>query len=99
MNIIGMYETMGEISERMVEAAQANDWNRLVDLEKNVARLRDTLQVEERPQSPLTAEERTRKVRLIHRILDADAEIRRHTEPWMTPVRQFLGKTGARPFG
>lgn len=99
MNIIGMYETMGEISERMVEAAQANDWNRLVDLEKNVARLRDTLQVEERPQSPLTAEERTRKVRLIHRILDADAEIRRHTEPWMTQVRAFLGKSKVLPYG
>lgn len=100
MNIIGMYETMGEISDRMVEAAQANDWNRLVDLEKNVARLRDTLRAEDQPQiSPLTAEERTRKLRLIHRILDADAEIRRHTEPWMTPVRQFLGKSGAPSFG
>ncbi len=97
MNIIGMYETMGEISGRMVEAAQANDWDRLVDLEKNVARLRDSLQLEDRSPLSLTEEERGRKLHLIHRILDADVEIRRHTEPWMAPVRQFLDRCGARP--
>lgn len=99
MNVIGMYETMGEISDRMVEAAQTNDWDRLVDLEKNVARLRDSLQVEDRSPFALTDEERSRKLRLIHHILEADAEIRRHTEPWMTPVRQFLDRCGARPHG
>jgi flagellar protein FliT len=38
--------------------------------------------------------ERERKATLIQRILADDAEIRRHTEPWMEQVRQFLG--GAR---
>jgi flagellar protein FliT len=90
MNIIGMYESMGEISDRMVEAAQANDWDRLVELEKNVAHLRDNLRREDRPLS-LSSEERARKLRLIHRILNADAEVRRHTEPWMAQVRIFLG--------
>ncbi|MDD5297978.1 MAG: flagellar protein FliT [Rhodocyclaceae bacterium] len=90
MNVIGMYETMGEISTRMVEAAQANDWDRLVELEKNVAHLRDVLRQEDHPLS-LSSEERARKLRLIHRILDADAEVRRHTEPWMAQVRVFLG--------
>jgi flagellar protein FliT len=28
---------------------------------------------------------------LIERILDDDAEIRRHTEPWMEHVRHLLG--------
>ncbi len=90
MNVIGMYETMGEISARMVEAAQANDWDRLVELERNVANLRDSLRAEDRPMA-LSAEERARKLGLIHRILDADAEVRRHTEPWMAQVRVFLG--------
>jgi flagellar protein FliT len=31
------------------------------------------------------------KRRLIERILENDAEVRRHTEPWMEHVRQFLG--------
>jgi flagellar protein FliT len=32
-----------------------------------------------------------RKRSLIQRILEDDAEVRRHTEPWMEHVRQFLG--------
>jgi flagellar protein FliT len=31
------------------------------------------------------------KRQLIERILDDDAEIRRHTEPWMEHVRHLLG--------
>jgi flagellar protein FliT len=31
------------------------------------------------------------KRNLIQRILDDDAEVRRHTEPWMERVRHFLG--------
>jgi flagellar protein FliT len=33
---------------------------------------------------------------LIQRILDDDAEVRRHTEPWMEQVRQFLGGSARR---
>lgn len=90
MNVIGMYETMDQISVRMVEAAQANDWDRLVELERNVAQLRESLRGNEQP-TMLSMEDRSRKIRLIHRILDADAEIRRYTEPWMAQVRTFLG--------
>ncbi len=90
MNVIGIYETMGELSQRMVEAAQANDWDRLVELERNVAHLRDTLRCEEGA-ATLSNEENERKRALIHDILDADAEIRRHTDPWMAHVRGFLG--------
>lgn len=94
-NIIGVYETMDRLSSEMVVAARCNDWDRLVDLEKNVARLRYDLCGREAPPSLLTAEERALKVNLIHRILDADAEVRRHTEPWLAQVRKFLS-AGAR---
>ena len=43
-----------------------------------------------------TAPERTLKAALIQRVLDDDAEIRRHTEPWMEKVRQLLGGTAKR---
>ena len=33
---------------------------------------------------------------VIQRILDDDAEIRRHTEPWMEQVRRFLGGRNSR---
>ena len=94
MNPLTLYETMSEISARMVDAARANDWDRLVALEQDVAHLRDTLALEDR-RPALSAEQRERKVRLIRRILADDAEVRRHTEPWMDSVRKMLGR-GAR---
>lgn len=94
MDGIGLYETMSEISARMVQAARNSDWNQLVALEQDVAHLRDTLTQpggRDRPAAVLTPEQRARKLQLIHRILADDAEVRRHTEPWMDSVRRFLG--------
>jgi flagellar protein FliT len=90
MNALAMYETMSTISARMVEAARANDWDRLVALEKDCAGLARELEGGDRPQ-PLAGAERERKIALIRQILADDAEGRRHTEPWMEQVRQFLG--------
>jgi flagellar protein FliT len=98
MDGIGLYETMCEISGRMVQAARDSDWNQLVALEQDVAHLRDTLAhttPRDNVRATLTAEQRARKLQLIHRILADDAEVRRHTEPWMESVRRFLG-TGTR---
>lgn len=89
MSGLTLYETMSEISAGMVEAAQASDWQRLVSLEQRVASVRDLLDGE-RSAAELTSAERERKVALIHRILANDAEVRRHTEPWMEQVRRFL---------
>ena len=87
-----LYEEICALSERMVGAAQRGEWDELVDLEQRVASLRDTLlHAEDDTQSPSDA---SRKRVLIQRILDDDAEVRRHTEPWMEQVRKFLG-TGA----
>lgn len=86
-----MYETMSSLSAQMADAARANDWDRLVALEKDCAGLARHLQRVE--PLPLTPEERRRKVELVHRILADDAEVRRHTEPWMEHVKQFLGGT------
>lgn len=87
---IELYEEMSALSARMVEAAQANDWDRLIDLEKSVAALRQALMADD-DNGRLSGTEIELKRALIQRILDDDAEIRRHTEPWMEHVRQFLG--------
>jgi flagellar protein FliT len=92
MNILTLYEAMSEISTRMVMAARASDWTGLVALERDVAGLREKLDNGAfRP--ALSAEDRARKLALIRRILADDAEVRRHTEPWMESVRRFLGNT------
>jgi flagellar protein FliT len=91
---IELFEEMSALSARMVEAAQAHDWDKLIHLEKSVAALRQTLQADDDNASLTTAEAEIKHA-LIQRILDDDAEIRRHTEPWMERLRRFLG--GARP--
>ena len=79
----------------MVEAARANDWDQLGHLERSVASLRDGLSGED-DNASLSLPELDLKHGLIQRILDDDAEIRRHTEPWMEQVRRFLGGRPAR---
>lgn len=86
---IEIYEQMCALSTRMVEAARANDWERLIDLEQAVARLRETL-VQEADNTIPDPREAVKKRDLIQRILKDDAEVRRHTEPWMEHVRRFL---------
>lgn len=87
---IEIFQEMSALSAQMVEAAQAHDWDRLVILEESVAALRSTL-ISEGTGPALGPGEQNIKAALIQRILDDDAEIRRHTEPWMEHVRQFLG--------
>lgn len=86
---LDLYQQMSALSAHMVEAAQTQDWERLVELEATVSELRKTLMTADG--NDLDAGERVAKAALIQRILDDDAEIRRHTEPWMEHVRQFLG--------
>ena len=82
------YEEISALSARMVDAARRGDWDGLVDLERHVAALRDGLIP---GAAPLVGSAETARMRgLIQQILDDDAEVRRHTEPWMEQVRQLL---------
>ena len=91
---ISHYQEMSALSARMVEAARAQDWESLITLECSVAALRDTLSKE--GDDDLSAADLELKSRLIQQILEDDAEVRRHTEPWMEHVRQFLGSGAKR---
>jgi flagellar protein FliT len=86
---IEIYEQMCALSTRMVEAARANDWEQLIDLERSVAALRASL-MKEPEGGTIDAFESEKKSALIQKILKDDAEIRSHTEPWMEQVRRFL---------
>ena len=86
---ISRYEEMCALSAQMVAAARASDWDQLVSLEHQVAQLRDALAEDDG--STLDDAERESKARMIQRILEDDAEVRRHTEPWMDDLRRLLG--------
>ncbi len=95
MSSLALLEQMSNYSTEMVDAARANDWDRLTRLERQVASLRDRMGVEEAlgfPSRPkrMSDDERQKKIDLIRRILDDDKEVRVHTEPWMDNVRQLL---------
>lgn len=90
MSALVVYESMSTLSAQMVEAASACDWDRLAALERDCAGLARHLEAGGET-APLSEAERARKRDLIRRILADDAEVRRHTEPWMEQVRQFLG--------
>lgn len=92
MTTLKLYETLSGISADMVHAAETGDWDRLMELERTVAQMRNRLAVED-VQSRLTEAERDRKVHLIKRILADDRKVRSYTEPWMEHVRRFLGDT------
>lgn len=87
-----IYEEIHTLSGQMVNAAQANDWDSLIALESRVTMLRDRLMNEEGADSlVLSVAEGAQKSAMIRKILENDAEIRRHVEPWMDSVCQFLG--------
>jgi flagellar protein FliT len=90
MSALAMYETMRALSAQMTEAAVACDWDRLVGLEQDCAGLARQLEANG-DTVPLSDAERARKRELILQILADDAEVRRHTEPWMEQVKGFLG--------
>ena len=89
---LGRYEEIRTLSVAMVDAARANDWERLIALERGVGVLRDALIActDSTPDTATSAPESGRKRELIQQILADDAEIRRHVEPWMGHVRDFL---------
>ena len=92
---IELYEEMSVLSSRMAEAARAGDWDNLIELEHGVSSLRNTLMATpEDSNAPAT--DVARKRSLIQHILEDDAEVRRHTEPWMEHVRQYLGDSARR---
>ncbi|MFA6314636.1 MAG: flagellar protein FliT [Sterolibacterium sp.] len=92
---ISLYQEMSALSSLMVEAARANDWERLINLERSIAALRNSL-LHDDDIDDHSGNELKLKSQLIQRILADDAEVRRHTEPWMEQLRKFLGSNAKR---
>ena len=86
MSSLALLEQMSSYSTEMVDAARANDWDRLTRLERQVASLRDRMGVEEalgfqgRASKRMSEDERQKKIALIRRISarlrDADSDLR-----------------------
>jgi flagellar protein FliT len=96
MSDIAFFEAMSVVSGRMVDAARANEWERLVVLEREMAVIRaELMRGEPGGNQPvdLSKAEATRKASLIEAIIADDLEVRRHVEPWLASARKLLAGT------
>ncbi len=78
-----------ELTERMVEAARAAQWEALVALERERDALVETLRRED-TEPMKTARWRERKRDLLARMLSLDEQVRTLTEDWMHELRDIL---------
>ena len=92
--IIILYETVATITDQMLAAARAGDWEQLAALELRCADQVKILKTGE-PPVLLTGTSRERKVQIIKKILADDKEIRNITEPWMNKLSMMINSTGA----
>lgn len=90
--VVNTYETMVGITERMLDAASASEWDRLAELEQECARHANRLKANEGG-AALAGQERLRKVDAIRRMLDADRKIRDLTMPWMAQLASMMKST------
>ena len=91
--ILSLYETVAELSGQMLDAARSADWERLVTLESRCASQVQMLKTGE-PVAALSGTIREKKVRIIHKILADDREIRNITEPWMAELSSLMNSAG-----
>ena len=89
--VVSVYETMAGITDQMLAAATANDWERLAQLEHQCAACVRQLKANEALGQPLAAPERAKKVTAIRKMLDSDRKIRDLTQPWMARLSAMIG--------
>ena len=90
---ITLLEQMASLSGDMVRCAEANDWDQLAGLGKQLEGLRSTLERLEplgRQSVALNEPEALRKAQLAQDVLDNQARVREHVDPWMESTRKLI---------
>lgn len=82
MNVLDYYRALEQASEHMLQAAESDDWDRVVELEGACAVLIERLR-EVGTTAQLSPTERAEKHRIMLAILKHDARIRALAEPWL----------------
>jgi flagellar protein FliT len=91
--IVTVYEAMVSLTEQMVQAAAASEWDQLVLLEQQCAQHVRQLK-EASPAVELDTQNRERKIEAIRKLLDDDRKIRDLTMPWMARLSALINSTG-----
>lgn len=87
------YEAILATTGKMLVAAQNNEWDELVSLEKECRQLTEIL-IKKNLEPILDKELLQKKVKIIHQILDENAQVRALTEPWVARLQDILNTNG-----
>ncbi len=90
--IIQAYENILSLTEEMLIAARQEDWERLIERERECSRQVQKLaaaQVDTQLDPPF----QQRKIEIIHKVLAGDAEIRGLAEPRMARLQTLVSGT------
>lgn len=89
--VLTVYESVAEVTNQMLMAAKAQDWDRLGELENTCGNFVAQIQAYEEPE-PMSGEAYTRKLSSIKLILANDREIRNLMAPWMMKLNAMLSQ-------
>lgn len=92
--IIALYETVADITDKMLAAARTGDWEQLAALESRCSSQVEIIKQNDQPRQPLTPVAREHKTRIIKKILEDDRQIRDITEPWMAQLSAMINSAG-----
>lgn len=92
--IISLYQAISDITDQMLVAARARDWEQFCELEAHGAGHVQTLR-HHGTADALPHVVREQKMRIIHQILAHDRAIRDITEPWMAQLARLINSAGA----
>lgn len=92
--ILALYETVADITDKMLAAARTGDWEQLAALESRCSSQVEIIKQNDQPRQPLTPLARERKTRIIKKILEDDRQIRDITEPWMAQLSAMMNSVG-----
>ena len=90
--VLDIYKSIAHITEAMLNAAQADDWSKVVDYGKEYCLSVERLRSIESDEPPLDSAARGVKYDLLVQILDNDAAVRDLASPQLKKLGQMLGR-------
>jgi flagellar protein FliT len=86
---IANYESLSALTEQMREAAEQGEWDQLISIEHQCSNLvADMKSID--AEAELDEAARQHKIQLINKILADDAEIRKHTQVWLSELQHTM---------
>ena len=87
--VCSLYESVAEVTNQMLQAAQNQDWDELTELEVSCANYVEQIRDYDEVQ-PEAGDAYKRKLKSIKVILTNDREIRNLMAPWMMKLNSML---------